>query len=351
MTPLEARLISRGYNQGKIMSRHVKPETKTEARGATTHRLFNILNMKRPGGSEAQVAQRWLIQYDAECFYDEMGQPMAWAITVGQSDTLFSAHLDTVHNAAGERKVKYDPKKGVVSSPDGTPLGADDGAGIWLLLEMIDAGVPGEYLFTVGEELGGIGAKFMAKNHDAYLSNFKRAVAFDRKATHSVITHQAWGRCCSDAFAEDLAGQLNNLLSDDYAFMVPDDTGIYTDTAEYTHLIPECTNISAGYNQEHSAKETLDLGYLLALRDACLLMDWDSLTTARDVNEVEPAFDIPSFGYSKYTKSWIDADDLADMRFKDIIEYVQDTSPEEVADLLDQMAMEISDLKQKMGLN
>lgn len=328
-----------------------KRETTGTTHQANTHRLFGLLNMRRPMGTEPETARRWLSPYKPQVYRDAMGAPMAWGIEVGEeSGTLFSAHLDTVHSTTGDRKVRFDAKKGIITSGDGTPLGADDGAGVWLLLEMIDAGVPGFYLFTAGEERGGIGAKFMAANYPEMLGTFRRAVAFDRKGTYSVISHQGWGRCCSDAFAEDLASQLNFLLPDDYAFMCPDDTGVYTDTAEYTDLIPECTNLSCGYAAEHTQMESLDLGFLLVLRDACVALDWESLTTQRDPSVQEiMTYDWPDT--KRYTKSWIDEQDLIDMRFKDIINFVEDTPAEEVADLLDSMAMQLCELKQKITLN
>jgi len=34
---------------------------------------------------------------------------------------------------------------------------------------------------------------------------------------------------------------------------------VYTDTAEFTDIIPECTNRSVGYAREHTQEESLDL--------------------------------------------------------------------------------------------
>jgi hypothetical protein len=79
-------------------------------------------------------------------------------------------------------------------------------------------------------------------------------------------------------FAEALCDELNarDML------MMPDDTGIYTDTAEFMELIPECTNLSAGYYNEHSAREFLDVEYLGMLLKAMITVQWDELPTERD---------------------------------------------------------------------
>jgi hypothetical protein len=58
---------------------------------------------------------------------------------------------------------------------------------------------------------------------------------------------------------------------------VLDDTGIYTDTAEFFHLVPNCTNISVGYQNEHTKKETLNKMYIEALRDSLIAADWTQL--------------------------------------------------------------------------
>jgi hypothetical protein len=109
---------------------------------------------------------------------------------------------------------------------------------------------------------------------------FDRAIAFDRRGTDSVITHQGYGRCCSDIFGQALATALNG---DDFNLMYStDDSGVYTDTAEFVDNIPECTNISIGYYSEHGEREHLDVNHLQRLADAVLLFDWDALPVERD---------------------------------------------------------------------
>lgn len=203
-------------------------------------------------------------------------------VTVGVSKTLFTAHVDTVHRNGGYQPVKLVDNVFQLDSLTGYCLGADDASGIFVLLSLIQAGVPGTYLFTRGEERGGVGAKHVAKD-EAFLRQFDRAIAFDRRGYSDIVTHQAMGRCASDEFAEALSNQLNDLG----LLYMPCDGGIYTDTAEFTHLIPECTNVSVGYFNEHSNKETQDWTYLQALVEAVKQVRWEELPTKRDPNEVE----------------------------------------------------------------
>lgn len=251
--------------------------------------LLEILSLKRPHGGvgERFVAEEILSRLPYELmYYAPAGKPMAYLITTDpESTTLFVSHLDTVHREDGPNPVVYDESsqwmyKDTAFVENVTPLGADDGAGVWLLYKMIEAGVPGTYLFTVGEECGGVGAKWMSECASDFLGKFERAIEFDRRGTTSVITHQGFGRCCSDDFAQSLADKLGMDFK-------PDNTGVYTDTAEFTEIIPECTNISCGYDREHSGAETLDVAFLEDLLVVCLSLDWSSLPVVRDPAEVD----------------------------------------------------------------
>jgi hypothetical protein len=211
--------------------------------------------------------------------------------------TLFVAHLDSVHRQDGDNPVAKTEQ--TWSAAGGSCLGADDGAGVAVLFHMLWADVPGYYVFTQGEECGGIGAKHLAKHEAALLREFDRAVAFDRKDMTDVITHQGWGRCCSDAFAQALATSLND-VHPDYIMLMPDDTGIYTDTAEFVDIIPECTNISVGYTGAHGAGEALNVQYLERLADAAARIDWDGLPTTRDPSVHESVYDSWGEWYTTY---------------------------------------------------
>ena len=311
-------------------------------------RLLSILALKRGYQSvgEAVAVERYLMPYKPTVFSDpKTTEPLAYVVvTDPTSKTLFSCHTDTVHAPSDDRAtmnnhVLYDANIGVAykDSTDPTPLGADDGAGWWLMLEMIDAGVPGHYFFHVGEERGGIGSKGMADLHPMMLKRFDRAIAFDRRGTTSVITEQGWsGQCASDTFAQALADRLNETDPEAFAF-APDPTGIYTDTAEYAELIPECTNISCGYDHEHSSAETLDVDFLVRLRDACCTIDWETLPVERDPTVKQ----VLTWTRSKVTKLFpSDAYDIAGMTRKQALKYCK-KYPEEAAEMLLELADEL----------
>lgn len=257
--------------------------------------LARALSMKRPHGSEGTtrltdwLEDRAVDLRDASMPHMKIHRDGAGNLHIDTrvshtNRTLFTAHVDTVHRDQGPNKIR---KTATHWHADGAPLGADDGAGVAMLMHLLHSGVDAYYLFTQGEECGGIGATYAAKHDAALWAEFDRAIAFDRRGIDSVITHQGMGRCCSDVFAEALA---NELCADMTLMYSPDSTGVYTDTAEFTHLIPECTNISVGYYREHSDEESLDILHFTALAARVALIDWDDLPTDRDPTKVESLY-------------------------------------------------------------
>lgn len=233
--------------------------------------LFSILSVARPYQS---VSCDNFIDNDLCGIIANMVEDQYWykdnigniIVAIGENTTtLWSCHTDTVHpKHMGYDDLAYNGQ--FVTSKDKRQLGADDGVGIWLMLNMIEAGVEGLYVFHAGEEVGGIGSTYIARNTPQLLNGITHAIAFDRKALGSVITHMGFGmggRCCSDEFAKDFAAKLG-------IGHYPDSTGVYTDTAEYTSLVHECTNISAGYYSEHTFSEYLDYSYAQRLLVALL---------------------------------------------------------------------------------
>ena len=207
-------------------------------------------------------------------------------VVIGDSPTTaFTAHTDTVHYEEGTQKVVLDTLLDHVMVDDlkSNCLGADDTSGIIILMELMRAGVNGVYCLFRGEEVGGVGsahaAAELSKSSTHPMNGVTKVVSFDRKGYEDIITNQSWGDCCSTQFATDLATQLNR----DGLQYRPDDTGLYTDSAEFMDDISECTNIAVGYDFEHSTSEFQDVGFLFDyLIPAVLKVDWAGLATSRD---------------------------------------------------------------------
>lgn len=234
--------------------------------------IVAMLGYKRPAGSKTERAfiRDWIRPLGIQ--QDQAGNLYK---RIGDSNVMWSCHTDTVHRDGGSQFVVIKDGIATVASRKSNCLGADDTAGVWLMREMILAERPGLYIFHRAEEIGGHGSAHIAKSFPDLVAGIDIAVAFDRRGTGSIITHQWGGRCCSDAFAYSLG----NALGMGHR---PDDTGSFTDTANYMHLIAECSNLSVGYYDEHHKNESLDCSYLTDLRDRLVALDSSDLIVSRD---------------------------------------------------------------------
>ena len=253
-------------------------------------KLLDILTYCRVGRGETELA--FIRKYIKPLGGTQDDYGNFWVTVGANPNIMWSVHLDTVHHTEGRQAVKVENGFVSLAAPKvGSCLGADDGAGIWLALEMIGAKVPGLYIFHREEETGGRGSTYIANKLPYLLKDIQFAVALDRKGYDSVITHQG-GRCCSDMFANQLAGLLGGAFE-------PDPTGLFTDTANYTTLISECTNISVGYFDQHGPKERQDLMFLIALRDKLCSINFSVLEAHRD-----PAEDMDDYDYGSAYAEW-----------------------------------------------
>ncbi|CAG7581735.1 MAG: putative peptidase [uncultured marine phage] len=206
----------------------------------------------------------------------------------GSTTVMFTSHLDTATQADGPVKhVRVEESGDDVVKTDGQSiLGADDKAGSAIMMYMMEKEVPGLYYFFLGEEVGCLGSKWLAKRleddkwieQDLY-KNINKVIAFDRKDYHSVISFQNT-RTASDKFCDELAKRLN--AQDESFKYKTDPTGLYTDSARVAHLYAECTNLSVGYFDQHTKRERQNLDFLVKLAEASVKLDWETLPVERD---------------------------------------------------------------------
>lgn len=202
-------------------------------------------------------------------------------VMIGESSILWSSHTDTVHHEDGRQSLHVDHVERTIqlsrrSRRSSSCLGGDDTVGVFLMREMILRGVPGRYVFHYGEESGCIGSGDLASCNPELLDGVRFAIALDRAGTADVVTSQNGRTCASDAFAYSIAKQLDGVS--DYKPA----RGIFTDTAEYMDLIPECTNLSVGYYHAHTSDEYVDFDHVGRLLIALVGLDESSLVCERD---------------------------------------------------------------------
>lgn len=233
-----------------------------------------------PHGTEKEVYP--LLGLEKDSFTkDEFGN---LSVKIGESDVMFTSHLDTATSAL--TKVNHVFDKNIIKTDGKSILGADDKAGVTVMLYMIEKKVPGLYYFFLGEEVGCLGSKKVAADQKIQkIEGINKVVSFDRRGTTSVITYQSSKRCASDEFGEALAKEFNRV--DDTFKYKTDPTGVLTDSVQFISIYPECTNISVGYQSEHTFNESQDIEHLEKLAVACTKVDWSSLPVKRDPSKVE----------------------------------------------------------------
>ncbi len=235
-----------------------------------------------------------------------------YTLIIGDKPAVaFMAHHDTVHKKDG--KVMPDVLDDFVVSSTNDVLGADCTTGVFLILRMIKAKVPGVYVVHAAEEIGCIGSRALVADKPIWMTHVKAAISLDRKGYASIITHQMGMRTCSEAFAKSLNAVLDGNFESD-------DTGSYTDSNEYASDIMECTNLSVGYFNQHTKNEHQDWVFMMALADMLVSANWNNLVFERDPKIVE--YDDWSNYYGKaYTfgskykgpKGGYDLDDWSDI--------------------------------------
>lgn len=294
--------------------------------------LSDILTRARPHGSKAVAAFVADIYATVLQNYGHKPEFMSTAknlvVRIPKPDgtasrALFSSHVDTVdptdsgNDASARKSVVYDANMDMLyldnNNKLGSCLGADDGVGVWIMMNMIADNIPGTYVFHQGEERGGIGARAMASECADFLKEHDLAVAFDRPGNDEVITHQGGIRCASDKFADELIAAFATLGLE----YKKSSRGVYTDTKEYRKLIPECINLGVGYTDQHGKSESLDYGHASALEAAARSIDWDAFTPHRTHLDKDVYTNSGYYGRGNYNGyggwygnySWPDIDD------------------------------------------
>ena len=122
-------------------------------------------------------------------------------------------------------------------------------------------------------------------------------------------------RGCSDVFADAFIGSFGLPF-------VKDPTGSYTDSYSFFDSVPECVNLSVGYYDQHTKKETQDIVFLEQMATACIDLDWEALPAVRDPKTI--VFDDQDWGRTWWKKpavtKWDDMYDLLSEEFERLVD-------------------------------
>ena len=150
-------------------------------------------------------------------------------------------------------------KDGKIWSGSDGILGADDRAGVAVVLKLAQYlytqsifNGKVKFIFTVEEEIGLLGAKNVDEH---FLWGIDAAFVIDRRGTSDIVTHNWSMKFCSEefgGFVEEMAKQ-SNLVGWKCTRGGSSDTRIWAE-----HGI-QSVNLSAGYWNEHTERECLDV--------------------------------------------------------------------------------------------
>ena len=192
-----------------------------------------------------------------------------FVIAEGTLPICLIAHLDTVFKRLPQ-DFFYDSEQRVLWSPQGA--GFDDRAGVYIILMLLKMGYRPSIIFTLGEEIGGIGAKKICEMFPKCCPflECKALIELDRAGQKDSVYYN----CDNQSFEH----YINN-------FGFETDFGTFTDIS---FLAPEwqiaAVNLSVGYEDEHSYIERL-------------YCKWTDQTIAKVAQILNNAETMPHFAY------------------------------------------------------
>lgn len=198
----------------------------------------------------------------------------------GTFPVLLVAHMDTVHKECVQ-KIKY--TGAIMSSPQG--IGGDDRCGIYAILQIIK-----DYhcsvLFTEDEEIGCVGAEKFVKSEYIVNNNVNYIIEIDRRGTNDCVFYS----CDNPEFEEFIESTGYFITSwgslSDISIIAP-------------ALGVAAVNLSSGYFDEHTTRETINVEALLStIEEAKKIL---ALPCEEPFEYIEAAY-----GYGKYGNWWRD---------------------------------------------
>ena len=171
-----------------------------------------------------------------EPYCGTMDDGYIWA--PGDIPVMLIAHVDCISRP---ETIFHDSEADVFWSPDG--LGADDRAGVWGILHLVEKGYRPSILFTNGEESGGWGARAASRGLVHAIGDVRVLVEIDRCGAMEAVYYDCGSNALRD-WTEKVGFRERWGTFSDISILGPS-----WDIA--------AVNLSAGYYREHSPVEYL----------------------------------------------------------------------------------------------
>lgn len=180
-------------------------------------------------------------------YYTNIKFTKDYILAIGNIPVALAAHLDTVFKYPPD-DIFYDREQNVLWSPEG--LGADDRAGLFIIIELLKRGYRPTIILTMGEESGAIGARALVATIPEVPTELKYIIQLDRRGVNDCVFYD----CENKEFKEYV-----------------ESFGFKTAIGSFTDISTICpvwkvagVNLSVGYFDEHSVSETLYVTFMLA---------------------------------------------------------------------------------------
>lgn len=202
---------------------------------------------------------------------DKVLERKEYVYAVGDIPIALVAHLDTVFKTPPQT-IYYDKEKCVMWSPEG--LGADDRAGVFAIIKILQAGLRPTVIFTTDEEKGALGAEKLVQEVPQPFTELKYVIQLDRRGSNDCVFYN----CGNETFTEYVE-----------TFGFAENYGSFSDISVICPAWKIAgVNLSIGYDDEHSVTETLNTTHML-----------QTISKVKKMLQVEniPAFEyIPALG-------------------------------------------------------
>lgn len=182
-------------------------------------------------------------------YYDSdniiIGEDTSYMIAKGEIPVALVAHMDTVFSKPAY-EFFHDEKANVLWSPQG--LGADDRAGLTAIWSILAEGYRPHIILTDKEEVGGIGALQLIKDHPEFpFDDLKFLIELDRQGEKDCVFYN----CENEEFEQYIE-----------TFGFETAVGTFTDISVICPVWKIAgVNLSIGYFHEHTLGEYLNLTY------------------------------------------------------------------------------------------
>lgn len=218
--------------------------------------LKKILLIERPSGFEQKLTSL-ILNYCKDIpnityYLDDCSNLFITKNTTNQKwVSCIIAHQDMVLAGPGPRTMSI--RNGQIrgfQKGTGVPcnLGADDGLGVCIALQLLTILPDIKVIFTTQEEVGGIGAIRACSNRE-FFRNINFFIQADRRGSSDLITHTNGINVATKEFIADISD-----LMIKYNYTI--NSGTFTDVGIFVETFSIVgVNISVGYVHEHSSSE------------------------------------------------------------------------------------------------